>query len=125
MTSKNINQRALGLRLSGRRAAQGLSQAAIAATAGISSGYYSEIENSKCVAPPRHTMERIFRAIGFSDMEICELEQLAAEERGLSGCDADLPEEVQALIKDIRKYANMLNPRFVKGLRAKIREVVT
>ena len=125
MPSKSINQRALGLRLSSRRAAQGISQATVAATAGISPGYYSEIENSKCVAPPRHTMGRIFRAIGFSDMEIHELEQLAAEERGISRCDADLPDEVQALIKDIRKYANTLNPRFVKGLRAKIREVVT
>lgn len=122
---KSQTQRDLGRQLNIRRLGQGLSQAAVAAAAGISPAYYSEIENSKRVPPPRHTMARIFRAVGFDENETHELEQLAAKERGLTPSDANLPAEAQALIKDIRKYAKAMNPRFIKGLRAKIREAVT
>ena len=117
-------QRALGQRLNARRIEQGKTQAEIASVAGISASYYCEIENSKCIPPPRLRLSKIIIAVGFRDAEARELEKLAAEERGLSHGDVDLPEDVQTLIQEIRKHANEMNPRFIRGLRTKIREAV-
>jgi len=123
MTNKTL--KALGQRLNRRRLEQGLTQAAVASAANISAGYYSEIENGKCAPPPRKRMAQIFNVLDFSDIEIHELELLAVKARGLSKDDIDLPDDVQALILEIRRYASIMNPRFVQGLRAKIREVVS
>ena len=125
MTKQIHNQSALGQRLRCRRTEQGLSQAAVAAAVGISSSYYSEIETSKRIPPPPHRMSQIIQAIGFCDTEIDELEQLAAVERGLSHSDVGLSDDIQALIREIRKHANTMNPRFIQGLRTRIREAVT
>jgi transcriptional regulator with XRE-family HTH domain len=122
MTNKTLS--ALGQRLNHRRLEQRLTQAAVASAANISAGYYSEIENGKCAPPPRKRMAKIFCVLGFSDIEIHELEILAVKSRGLSEDDVDLPDDVQALIREIRTYARIMNPSFIKGLRAKIREVV-
>lgn len=114
----------LGKRLASQRATAGKTQAEVASAAEISTGYYSEIESGNC-APPMHRITKILGAIGFDGPEIRELEQLAAEARGQSREDVDLPEDVQLLIRDIRKYARTMSPRFVRGLRTKIREAVS
>ncbi|MFZ2852605.1 MAG: helix-turn-helix transcriptional regulator [Rhodocyclaceae bacterium] len=115
-------QQVLGSLLSRRRREQKLSQVTVAVAAGISPGYYCSVENSKRVPPPS-TLAPIFEALDFNEKEIAELNRLAAEERGLSLEDSELPEHIQALVHDIRKTAKALNPRFVQGLRTKIREV--
>ncbi len=118
-------QHSLGKRLAEKRIEHGKTQAEIAGAAGISTSYFCEIENGKCIPPPRGRLSQLIDAIGFCDAEARELEKLAAEERGLSRNDADLPEDVQTLIRDIRKHANEMNPRFIRGLRAKIREAIS
>lgn len=117
-------QRALGQRLNARRIEQGKTQAEIASIAGISASYYCEIENSKCIPPPRLRLSKIIIAVGFRDAEARELEKLAAGERGLSRVDAHLPEDVQTLLQEIRKHAHEMPPRFVRGLRTLIRESI-
>ena len=124
MASENYTHLTLGQHLSAQRIEQGKTQAEIASAAGISASYYSEIENSKCIPPPRIRLSQIILALGFCDLKACELERLAATERGLLYGDANLPEDVQTLIKDIRKHANEMNPRFIRGLRTKIRESI-
>ena len=114
----------LAQRLGCKRAEQRKTQAEVAASAGISVSYYSEIETGKCV-PPQHRMSKILDAIGFNETESYELLKLTAIGRGLSPDDIDLPEEIQELIQEIRKYANAMKPRFIKGLRNKIREAIS
>ena len=117
-------QAALGQRIKGRRLELGRKQAEVAVSAGISASYLSEIENGKSVPPPPERMAKIFAALEFCDAENYELLQLTAIARGLAYGEADLPEEIQSLIREIRLHANDLSPRFIKGLQAKIREVV-
>jgi len=112
----------LGLQLNRRRVELKLSQSAVAAEAGISPSYYSCIEKDRQI-PPTNTLARIIKALCFCEDGAREIRKLAAVGRGLSSDDAELPEEIQALIADIRKAASTMPPRFVKGLRTRIREI--
>ena len=112
----------LGAQLRQRRINLELSEITVAEAAGISPSYYSAIETGRRT-PPTNTLERILSSLDISGEAAKAVRELAAAERGLSPDDAELPEEVQALIGDIRKAANTLQPRFTKWLRAKIREV--
>ncbi len=116
------NSYLLGSMLLRRRSAAGLPLNEIATTAKISASYYSLIENSKRI-PPTSTLKRIVDALGFSETEQSEIKQMAAVERGLTSNDANLPDDVQALISEIRKAAAIMPPRFVKALRSQIREI--
>jgi transcriptional regulator with XRE-family HTH domain len=112
----------LGAQLRLRRIELGLSENAVSEASGISTSYYSAIETGRRT-PPANTLDRIMSALGISGEAAKAVRELAATERGLSLDDAELPEEVQGLIGDIRKAANTLQPRFTKWLRSKIREV--
>lgn len=112
----------LGAQLSGRRMELNRQGSEVAVAARISHSYYSAIEKGHRIPPPR-TLNRIIDALIFSQEEANKLRELAAVERGLSSDDARLPDEVQALISDIRNSADSLPPRFIKGLRTKIREI--
>lgn len=127
MNAPSISEspQSLGDLLRERRQELGLTQVAVATRAGISTGYYSSLENLKCLPPTRQTLRRILAAIDFSAPEAQQAEQLAAMERGIALSDIDLPEEAQALITDIRKHAKTISPRFMRGLRTKIREVTS
>lgn len=116
------NSHLLGGMLLTRRSALRLSLNEISVAAGISASYYSSIENSKRIPPPS-TLARILYALHFSEAEQREIKQMAAVERGLSPDDADLPDDVQALIAEIRKAAAVMPSRFVKALRVQIREI--
>lgn len=112
----------LGEMLLRRRTSLGQKISEIATAAQLSASYYSSIENSKRI-PPTSTLRRILDALGFSDAEQQLLRQMAAVERGLSADDADLPDEAQALICDIRRAAAKLPIRFIKALRSEIHEI--
>lgn len=112
----------LGFQLNQRRNELKLSEITVAAEAGISPSYYSSIEKNRQI-PPASTLTRIIKALSFCEEKALELKKLAAVGRGISPDDAELPEEIQALIADIRKAAYTMPPRFIKGLRTKIREV--
>jgi transcriptional regulator with XRE-family HTH domain len=117
-------QLAFGQRLKRRRMELRKTQSQIATASGISTSYYCEIENGKSVPPPPIRLREILSAAEFCETEAYELVQLASIARGLLYGEADLPEEVQTLIRVIRSHAHELNPRFIKGLQSKIREVV-
>lgn len=125
MADQTAIQVALGQRLKRRRLELNRTQAQIAAGAGISDSYYSEIENGMTTPPPTNRMEKILSTLELCETETHELLQLASISRGLAYGEAELPPEVQALIRDIRLHANDMSPRFIKGLRTKIREVVS
>jgi transcriptional regulator with XRE-family HTH domain len=107
------------------RLERGLTQAAVAAAAGLSEGYLSQIESANCVPPPRSTLLRILSALGIDDPYADELAILAAEARGLSSNDSDLPDHVQALIMEIRKHSADLDARCIQGMRARIRAAIS
>lgn len=102
-----------------------LTQADVAKRARISTSYYSALENSKRLPPTQSTLRRILNALECSASLAEQAEKFASLERGNTLADIDLPEDAQALIADIRAYANDFSPRFIRGLRTKIREVVS
>lgn len=114
--------KSLGTHLKQRRLEQGLSEKGVAGIAGISLTYYSAIERGLRI-PPANTLDRILRALNFSQEATKEVRVAVAIERGLPPDDAHLPEDIQALMLDIRNAANNMQPRFTKWLRAKIREI--
>lgn len=112
----------LGDILKARRLDARLAISTVATAAEISSSYYFSIENSKRV-PPSSTLARILGVLSFGETEARKLKQLAAVERGLAPDDAELPDDVQALISDIRRAAACMPPGFTKALRTQIREI--
>lgn len=113
-----------GQMLFDRRAALGLTQGEVAARAGLSTGYLSEIENSKRLPPPRRTAVRLARVLELSMSETDRFVASAVLGRGSERPDEELPSEVRLLITDLRVYAFQLPSRFVSALRKRVREVV-
>lgn len=120
----NIHQ-GLGEMLRQQRVKLSLTQADVAKRARISASYYSALENSRRLPPTQSTLLRILDALECSASLANEAQQYSSLERGNTLLDVDLPEDAQALIADIRAYANDFSPRFIRGLRTKIREVVS
>lgn len=116
---------ALSQRLKRRRLEIDKTLAEIAAKSGISVSYYCEIENGRGTPPPTSRMEKILSALKFCETETYELLQQSSILRGLVYGESELSPEIQELIRDIRRHANQLPARFVKGLRTTIREVVS
>lgn len=112
----------LGPFLAKRRLEMSAKRKEIAAAAGISENYYGAIERGT-ITPPNSTLERIVRVLGLGLDEVARLQEIAALNRGLHKEDAGLPDEVSGLIVDIRRAALVMPTRFVRELRAKIREV--
>ena len=93
----------------------------IAAASRISTGHYNRIERGN-YTPPNSTLTRIISAFALGSDERNRLLELAALNRGLCKEDAGLPDEVSALIADIRRSELVMPTRFVRALRNKIRE---
>ena len=112
----------LGRLLEKRRLELSAKRAEIAAAAGISANYYGAIERGN-ITPPNSTLAKIIRALRIKSNEVNRLLELAARNRGLKPEDACLPDEVSRLIVDIRRAAFVMPTRFVRDLRARIREI--
>lgn len=125
VTNQTKIQVTLCQRLKHRRLELDKKLADIATKSGISVSYYCEIENGRSTPPPTSRMEKILSALEFCETETYELLQLSSILRGLVYGESELPPDIQALIRDIRLHANQLTPRFIKGLRTTIREVVS
>ena len=123
MSGQEIPPETVGATLRRRREQLAMNQAMVAVQSGVSAGYYSTIENSKCPPPGKGTLRRLLATLKISEAETIAIERQAIIERGMSPEDGDLPEEAQVLIADIRRYANTVPARFLKGMRAKLREV--
>lgn len=94
----------------------------IAAAVGISANHYGAIERGS-ITPPNSTLAKIIRALQLKSDDVTQLQELAALNRGLQREDAGLPDEVSGLIVDIRRAALVMPTRFVRALRARIREI--
>jgi len=125
VSNQTKNQIALSQRIKRRRLELDKTLAEIAAKSGISVSYYCEIENGRGTPPPTNRMEKILSALEFCETETYELLQLSSILRGLVYGESELPPDIQDLLRDIRLHANQLTPRFIKGLRTTIREVVS
>lgn len=112
----------LGGFLTNRRLQIAATRSEIAVAAGISRNYYGAIERGN-ITPPTSTLARIFGALAVGPDQAKQLHEIAALNRGLHKEDAGLPDEVSSLIADIRRAAFVMPIRFVRELRAKIREV--
>ena len=113
-----------GEQLYGYRTRYGMSQAALAARAGVSKSYLSEIENGRRLPPPRRTAVRLTRALALTRCEADRLVASAVVGRGTERPDAELPSDVRQLITDLRVYAFRLPVRFVVALRKSVKEIV-
>jgi transcriptional regulator with XRE-family HTH domain len=115
-------EKELGQILKRRRLEISAERLEIAAAAGISANYYGAVERGS-ITPPNSTLAKIIRTLQLSSDDITRLLELAALNRGLQREDAGLPDEVSGLIVDIRRAAFVMPTRFVRELRARIREV--
>lgn len=116
------NDKKLGELLEKRRLEISAKRPEVAAAAGISANYYGAVERGG-ITPPNSTLAKIIRALQFSSDDENRILELAALNRGLQREDAGLPDEVSGLIVDIRRAAFVMPTRFVRELRARIREV--
>ena len=99
-----------------------LSQTEIATRSGISVGYYSELENSKRLAPPRSTALRIAYALQLGQFEAELLVGMGDEERLGVYDQTQYSPQVRQLVASIRAAAPLLRPDLVESLQAKIWE---
>lgn len=104
------------------RVLKGEPQAAIAARANLSAGYYSELENGKRCAPPKSTARRIASAVSANAAEVARLVAIADAERTATLHDAHLPPAVRELVATIRVAAPHLPIGLVELLHAKVKE---
>lgn len=115
-------ERNLGQLLERHRLELSAKRLEIANAAGISANYYGAVERGS-ITPPNSTLTRIIQALRIESDEANRLLELAALNRGLQREDAGLPDEVSGLIVDIRRAAFTMPTRFVRELRARIREI--
>jgi len=104
------------------RARCNLSQSSVAAAAGISASYYSELENGKRTAPPRSTALKIGRALGMCASDVHRIATLAQAERNEESLDADLPAPVRKLLTTIRLEGPWLKAEVVRQLQLTLEE---
>lgn len=112
----------IGEFLVNRRVEIAAKRSEIAAAAGISANYYGAIERGS-ITPPTSTLTRIAIALGLEPEDVKRMHELAALSRGLDRQDGGLPDEVSCLIADVRRAALVMPDRFVRELRARIREI--
>ena len=118
----NIFAVALGVVLKEKRTHRKLSQAEVAAVVGISESLYSRFEAGKLV--PRQTTFAKLAGLLKMDSHIADrLESFRTTAKGSSVEEAGLPDEVQALITEIRHAASVMPKAYVLALRKEIKEL--
>jgi transcriptional regulator with XRE-family HTH domain len=122
-TGSGGSPRSFGEAVFTRRTQLGLSQAAVSCAAKVASGYFSEIENGRRLAPPRATAMRIACSLQLGPEQVQQLVALAEAERAASTHDAHLAPGVRQLLAEIRSAAPQLPREAVEHLRARLREV--
>lgn len=104
-----------GGRLYRHRQARGLSQAALAKLAAISSGYLSELENSKRKPPKQRIVRQLALALGLSAQEQHLLLCVAVTERTASSSDA-IPPKLASLLQALHIAAPALPEQTIDTL---------
>ena len=113
-----------GKALRSLRGSQHLSLAELATRAHLSPTYLSLIERDQRPPPPKETVGRLLDALHVSSEEAHMLLRKAELARGVPELELGLPEDVQELLRLIRASGKQLPSTFVRGLQAKIREVI-
>ena len=104
-----------GGRLYRHRQSRGLSQAALAKCAAISSGYLSELENSKRKPPKQRIVRQLALALGLNAQEQHLLLCLAVTERALTASDA-IPPKLASLLQALHIAAPALPEQTIDTL---------
>jgi transcriptional regulator with XRE-family HTH domain len=97
----------VGDRLRSIRKAQGLTQRALAAAAGMPAQYVSDLERGRIRNPSLETLSRVANALGIGVGELIG--------RGLEQRGADLPEGLRALLAD-PEWGEAITPEWVDTL---------
>jgi transcriptional regulator with XRE-family HTH domain len=97
------------------RQRRGHSQAALAKAADISSGYLSELENSKRRPPSQRVVDQLATALALSTHECQQLQCLAAAERAAT-TSGPLPHKLIQLIQALHAAAPKLPERTIDKL---------
>jgi transcriptional regulator with XRE-family HTH domain len=105
------------------RTSLGLSQRQVAQTAELSESYFSELENSKRVAPPYATALRIATALNLSANDESNFVGVAVSERAALLDDLHLPPQIRQLIALLRVAGPRLPTEVVNLMEAKLQEV--
>lgn len=99
------------------RISRGLTQRAAANLAGLTRGYYSQLENSKRIPPPLTTLERICVALNLTIAETERLKQTARSERSAKlHLPTELPERVVIVIQLLTLKAHELSSARLRKL---------
>lgn len=100
ISSSEKNVGSFGRELYRLRTERLLTEATVAFNAGLSRGYYSQVENSRKGAPPKKTVERILSALNLLEDEQVLLREIADAERNEKYVDVILKQLVsQGLIR--------------------------
>jgi transcriptional regulator with XRE-family HTH domain len=96
------------------------SQQAVAGAAGLSTAYWSSIENGRRLAPPRETAAKIALALALSHLETTHLLAIAESERAAALHDSRLPVSVRQVMALLRLHAHRLPISALEGIRAEL-----
>jgi transcriptional regulator with XRE-family HTH domain len=105
------------------RTSLGLSQRQVAQTAELSESYFSELENSKRIAPPYATAVRIAAALSLSSNDESNFVGVAASERAALLDDLHLPPQIRQLIALLRVAGTRVPPDVLNSISAQLQEV--
>lgn len=100
-----------------------LSQKVVATASGLSESYFSELENSKRMAPPRATAIRIARALKLSGPDEIKLVCIAVSERAAMSHDLHLPPKILQLMAMLRIAGPRLSDDALQAMKVKLQEV--
>lgn len=101
----------------------GLNQRQVALAAELSESYFSELENSKRVAPPRATALRIARALNLSGNDENNFVGIATSERAALLDDMHLPAQIRQLIALLRVAGPCLPDEVLNSMKVKLQAV--
>lgn len=103
----------------------GLTQSNLASLAGLTRGYYSQLENSKRMPPPPHTIERLCVTLQLSRSQAAKLRFLANAERcGMVSLPSELPEELRKIMRKLAETAYRLSPAQIHEIYRAVEEAI-
>lgn len=105
------------------RTRQRLNQKMVAVAAGLSESYFSELENSKRIAPPRNTALRIARALNLTGLVESQFSETAEYERAGLRHDMHLPPNIRELIAMLRVAGPHLPNEILDSLKKRLQAV--
>lgn len=112
-----------GLAVFTHRTALGITQAALAEAAGISSAYLSSIENERRPPPRDAVIQRLASALELDGAAAAHLKVLAraGRSRSLAHLLPDAPEHIRQYLGEVWELREALSPEKIQQLRTELR----